>query len=105
MCRIHYSAERYRNIRGRSEIRQFIYYSPFTSHYATPSLSVFAPAPCMQAMEVDEKPTEEYSDIGGCDAQIQVSAGRPCLISFANCARVIVWRPSVHPRPSHTGVS
>jgi len=25
----------------------------------------------VQAMEVDEKPTEEYSDIGGCDQQIQ----------------------------------
>lgn len=25
----------------------------------------------VQAMEVDEKPTEEYSDIGGCDKQIQ----------------------------------
>ena len=25
----------------------------------------------VQAMEVDEKPTEEYSDIGGCDLQIQ----------------------------------
>lgn len=25
----------------------------------------------VQAMEVDERPTEEYSDIGGCDAQIQ----------------------------------
>ena len=25
----------------------------------------------MQAMEVDEKPTEDYSDIGGLDKQIQ----------------------------------
>lgn len=25
----------------------------------------------VKAMEVDERPTEEYSDIGGCDAQIQ----------------------------------
>lgn len=25
----------------------------------------------MQAMELDEKPTEDYSDIGGCDEQIQ----------------------------------
>ena len=25
----------------------------------------------VQAMEVDERPTEEYSDIGGCDLQIQ----------------------------------
>ena len=25
----------------------------------------------MKAMEVDEKPTEEYGDIGGCDKQIQ----------------------------------
>lgn len=27
--------------------------------------------PRVKAMEVDEKPTEEYSDIGGCDKQIQ----------------------------------
>merc|ERR1719240_2605233 len=25
----------------------------------------------VKAMEVDEKPTEEYSDVGGCDKQIQ----------------------------------
>jgi 26S proteasome regulatory subunit T5 len=25
----------------------------------------------VKAMEVDEKPTEDYSDIGGCDKQIQ----------------------------------
>ena len=29
--------------------------------------------PRVKAMEVDEKPTEEYSDVGGCDKQIQVS--------------------------------
>ena len=27
--------------------------------------------PRVKAMEVDEKPTEEYSDVGGCDKQIQ----------------------------------
>ena len=27
----------------------------------------------VKAMEVDEKPTEEYSDIGGLDKQIQAS--------------------------------
>ena len=27
----------------------------------------------VKAMEVDEKPTEDYSDVGGLDKQIQVS--------------------------------
>ena len=27
--------------------------------------------PRVKAMELDEKPSEEYSDIGGCDKQIQ----------------------------------
>lgn len=30
----------------------------------------------VKAMELDEKPTEDYSDIGGCDKQIQVRARR-----------------------------
>lgn len=37
----------------------------------------------VKAMEVDEKPTEDYSDIGGLDKQIQASYCRevPVLIS------------------------
>ena len=27
--------------------------------------------PRVKAMELDEKPTEDYSDVGGCDKQIQ----------------------------------
>ena len=30
----------------------------------------------VKAMEVDEKPTEDYSDVGGLDKQIQVSEWR-----------------------------
>ena len=32
----------------------------------------------VKAMEVDEKPTEEYSDIGGLDKQIQEVKRLPC---------------------------
>lgn len=40
----------------------------------------------MKAMELDEKPTEDYSDIGGCDKQIQV--GRcACIVQGSTAPR------------------
>jgi hypothetical protein len=53
----------------------------------------------LQAMEVDEKPTEEYSDIGGLDKQIQevyLNSDESCLkqiltACFVHCS---LWRPS-----------
>jgi 26S proteasome regulatory subunit T5 len=33
----------------------------------------------VKAMEVDERPTEDYTDVGGLDAQIQVRASVPRL--------------------------
>lgn len=40
----------------------------------------------VKAMEVDEKPTEDYSDIGGLDKQIQVRGMAPLLSSAAGAA-------------------
>ena len=42
----------------------------------------------VKAMEVDEKPTEEYSDIGGCDKQIQVRFSLFSLSGFPPAVRV-----------------
>jgi ATP-dependent 26S proteasome regulatory subunit len=39
----------------------------------------------VKAMEVDEKPTEDYSDIGGLDKQIQVQQQQlPCYPGTSN---------------------
>lgn len=55
----------------------------------------------LQAMEVDEKPTEEYSDIGGLDKQIQEvylsdesSLKHILTACFVHCS---LWRPSFSP--------
>lgn len=45
----------------------------------------------VKAMEVDEKPTEDYSDIGGLDKQIQV-----CLCVLVCCAAVWIIMVSWH---------
>ena len=36
----------------------------------------------VKAMEVDEKPTEDYSDVGGLDKQIQVKSALVCGFSL-----------------------
>ena len=47
-----------------------------------------------QAMEVDEKPSEEYSDIGGCSAPLASAHRRVC-----SCTDHLVQaRPSLHVR-------
>ena len=40
----------------------------------------------VKAMEVDEKPTEDYSDIGGLDKQIQVGTLRRRSICLSHAA-------------------
>lgn len=40
----------------------------------------------VKAMEVDERPTEQYSDIGGLDKQIQEVRTRDCHVQILSCA-------------------
>jgi ATP-dependent 26S proteasome regulatory subunit len=38
----------------------------------------------VKAMEVDEKPTEDYSDIGGLDKQVGLSTPGECQIGYTD---------------------